>query len=378
MAASAAVQPIADVPLPRLPPQPDGVPWPTDEWPEADPADVGADAARLAGLLDELVDGERHPDLGLTHAAAVVVHGRLVAERYGRRVVRDVRSLEPGAPLDDVTADTELLSWSMAKSVTHLAVGVAIGDGAFAVTDLVPEPQWADADDPRHAITWDDLLAMRTGLAWYEEYYDIGGAAVPDVITMLFGDGSSDMAAYAAGFPLEHEPGSTGAYNYSSGTTNIVAANLQRALGLDREAMDRFLRKRLFEPIGMRSARPDFDPAGTFVGSSYVHATLRDWCRFGLLAARGGSWDGRAIVPDGWIDHGRTPRSREGDLLYGAHWWSWDRDDRPFGAHGFEGQRVICFPRQDVVVVRTGQTHTDHATDLDAHLTAIAACFPDL
>lgn len=63
----------------------------------------------------------------------------------------------------------ELLSWSMAKSISHLAVGVAIGDGKLRVTDPVPEPQWAATADPRHAITWDALLAMRPGLKWLEE-----------------------------------------------------------------------------------------------------------------------------------------------------------------------------------------------------------------
>lgn len=105
---------------------------------------------------------------------------------------------------------------------------------------------------------------------------------------MLFGDRAADMAAYAASFPLSNPPGSPEAFNYSSGTTNIVVANLQPVLGLEAESMDQFLHQRIFDPIGMRSARAEFDAAGTFIGSSYAHATLRDWCRFGLLAMRNG------------------------------------------------------------------------------------------
>jgi CubicO group peptidase (beta-lactamase class C family) len=365
-----------DRPLVALPPQPDGVAWPTDEWVQAEPADVGGDAARLADLLDELVSGEDHPSLGLTHAAAVVAGGRLVAERYGERVVQDLRSLEADPPHDPVGPNDELLSWSMAKSITHLAVGCAVDDRAFSVHDRVPEPQWADPADPRHDITWDDLLAMRSGLQWTEEYYELVDGAMPDVVTMLFDEPSADMAAFAASFPLVHEPGSPHAYNYSSGTTNIVAANLQRVLGLDGDGMDGFLRERIFGPIGMASARVDHDQAGTFVGSSYAYATLRDWCRFGLLAIRNAVWDGRAVVPDGWIDHGRTPRSWDDPIWHGAHWWAWDRDECPFGAHGFEGQRVICFPARDVVVVRVGKSHTDLADNLNDHIEQIAGCFP--
>ncbi|HEX2578429.1 MAG TPA: serine hydrolase [Aquihabitans sp.] len=372
----ADLRPIPHRELLALPAQPAGVPWPTEAWPEAEPADLGGDGARLAALLDELVAPDEHPVFGRSHAAAVVVRGRLVAERYGRRPVRDLRSLGDDPPLDDLGPEDELLSWSMAKSLTHLAVGVAVGDGRLTLDDQVPEPAWASDDDPRRAITWDHLLTMRPGLAWTEEYYDVDPGALPDVMTMLFGEGSADMAAFAASKPLVHEPGTPEAYTYSSGTTNLVAANLQRVLGLDPAGMERFLRERILDPIGMRSARLEFDAAGTFLGSSYVHATLRDWCRFGLLALRDGGWDGHRIVPAGWIDHARTARSWEDELLHGAHWWTWDQDQMPFGAHGFEGQRIIGFPTRDVVVVRLGKTGSDDTVALNAHLTEIAGCFP--
>ncbi len=340
-------------------------------------ADLGGDTERLDALLDELVSPDLHPIFGRTHAAAVVVGGHLVASRYGRRVVQDLRSLGKNPPHDDLDPDDELLSWSMAKSITHLAVGAAIGAGQLAITDRVPERQWQAGGDPRGAITWDDLLAMRPGLAWREEYYDLDGDQLPDVITMLFGDGAADMATFAASFPLVAEPGSVEAFNYSSGTTNIVAANLQRVLELDAGAMDAHLHAQLFDPIGMRSARAEFDEAGTFIGSSYAYANLHDWCRFGLLAMRGGEWDGRRIVPEGWIDHGRTARSWDEDILHGAHWWTWDQDQMPFGAHGFEGQRIICFPTRDVIVVRLGKTGAGNTAALNTHLTAIADCFPE-
>ncbi len=373
------MKPAPERPLVPLPAQPEGVAWPTEEWTEADPADLGADVERLDALLDELVSGEPHPDHGLTHAAAVVAGGRLVAERYGRRVVQDLRSLGDDPPHEDVTASSELLSWSMAKSITNLAVGVAVADGLLQVDQPVADPLWtASADDPRSAITWDHLLTMRPGLAWTEEYYDIDAGAPPDVITMLFGEGAADMARYAADKALVAEPGSPEAYVYSSGTTNIIAANLQRVLELGEPGMDRFLHERIFGPIGMRSARAAFDPAGTFTGSSYVWANLRDWCRFGLLGLRGGTWDGVDLVPSGWMDWSRTARSWDETVLHGAQWWAWDADETPFGAHGFEGQRIIAFPARDVVVVRLGKMGADDAPALNAHLAAIASCFPDL
>jgi CubicO group peptidase (beta-lactamase class C family) len=369
--------PVPTRPLLPLPAQPDGVPWPTTEWPTASAADLGADQAAVDALLDELVGPDEHPVFGRTYAAAVVAGGRLVATRFGRRVVQDLRSLEPDAPLEDLGPDAELLSWSMAKSLTNLAVGVAVGDGALAMSDRVEDPQWAGADDARSAITWDDLLTMRPGLAWTEAYTDFEADAIPDVITMLFGSGAADMGAYAASFPLTAEPGTLEAFIYSSGTTNIIAANLQRLLGLDAAAMDRFLHERILDPIGMTDLRASYDDAGTFIGSSYTWATLESWCRFGLLALRDGVWDGQRIVPEGWIDWSRTARSWDETLLHGAQWWTWDQDQMPFGAHGFEGQRIICFPTRDVIVVRFGKTDAANTTPLNAHLTKIANQFPE-
>lgn len=364
-------------PLIELPAQPDGVAWPLPRWPEAEPGEVGADHQRLRVLLDVLVSDEPHPAMGQTFAAAVVCRGRLVAERYGLRPVRDLRALEPDPPMERLDASSELLSWSMAKSITHLALGVAVGDGLLGLEDPVPEPLWATAGDRRAEITWDDLLTMRPGLAWREEYV-IDAGNMPDVVEMLFAGGADDMGAFAAGFPLVHRPGSAEAFTYSSGTTNIVTRNLRRVLGLDREGFDRWIHERVLDPIGMAGTRLEFDPAGTFIGSSYAHATLQEWCRLGLLAMRGGTWDGRRIVPEGWIDHGRTARSLHDGLYHGAHWWAWDDEQMPFGAHGFEGQRVICFPARDVVVVRLGKVvdEDEGTTVLNDHITEIANCFP--
>lgn len=372
---------VTDRPLLPLPGQPEDVAWPTQRWPRADPADLGADHHRLRALLDVLVADEPHPAMGRTFAAAVVARGHLVAERYGLRPVRDLRALEPDPPLDRLDATSELLSWSMAKSLTHLAVGVARGDGLLDLADPVPEPHWSAPSDPRHGITWDQLLAMRPGLAWREEYV-LDVDHMPDVVEMLFGSGVADMAAFAAAFPLADPPGSPEAYRYSSGTTNIVTRNLQRVLGTegDAAAFDRWLHARILDPIGMGTTRLEFDAAGTFVGSSYAHATLQDWCRFGLLAMRDGTWAGERLVPEGWIDHGRTARSFDEGLYHGAHWWAWDQDQMPFGAHGFEGQRVICFPTRDVIVVRLGKVsdQPDATTVLNNHLTEIANCFPPI
>ena len=193
---------------------------------------------------------------------------------------------------------------------------------------------------------------MRDGLDFTEDYVDAG---VSDVIEMLFGAGKDDVAAYAEARPLAHEPGTR--FNYSSGTSNIVAAIAGRCAGSGAAFVD-LLRRRVFEPVGMASADPRLDDAGTFIGSSYVYATARDFTRFGLLYLRDGMWNGQRILPEGWVDHARRLRSvdEEGNG-YGAHWWVVDDDQGSFRASGYEGQAILICPGLDVVAVRLGRFH---------------------
>ena len=336
-----------DHPLLPLPPQPTGVPWPTDAWPTADPP------AGLAEVVDEVFsDEERY---GTTYGVGVVQGGRLLLERHGGALPHFDRPPEPVEP------DTPLLSWSMAKSVLHAAVGVLVGEDRLALDAPAGVPGW---DDDRAAITLDHLLQMRDGLRWAEDYVDAG---VSDVIEMLFGGGKDDVAAYAEAKPLAHPPGTV--FNYSSGTSNIVAAIVGREVGRGDAVRD-FLLQRVLLPIGMRSADPRIDEAGTFIGSSFVYATVQDWARFGLLYLRDGVWEDERLLPDGWVDHGRLVRSvdEEDGGLYGAHWWidQLDTDRGTFRASGYEGQMVAICPALDAIVVRLG--HTPEPQPTPAHL----------
>ncbi len=321
-----------------LPHQPVGVFWPTREWPER----IGVGARALAVLDAMFADVER---FATTYAVVVIRSGELVYERYANALPSWT------GPDKVVNAETPLLSWSMAKSITHAAVGMLVGDGRLDPSTPAPVAAWAD--DERRAITLDDLLCMRDGLDFVEDYVDDG---VSNVIEMLFGPGTDDVAKYATDRPLRHSPGAV--FNYSSGTSNIVARVVGDVVGGGETAMRDFLQDRLFGPIGMRSAEPRFDAAGTFVGSSYVYATARDFAKFGLLYLRDGVWEARRILPVGWVDHARTPRSidAENGRPYGAHWWVVDDEHGTFWASGYEGQMIACVPDRDLVIVRLGRT----------------------
>jgi CubicO group peptidase (beta-lactamase class C family) len=338
------------VTLVPLPSQPAGVPWPTTAWPEGAPPDPVA----LDRLLDRVCDDDG--PLAQTYAVAVVHRGRLVAERYQGQLPHFDR------PPDPVTVTTRLLSWSMAKSMLHAAVGLLVGQGRLDLDAPADVGEWAGADDPRHAITVRQLLAMRDGLDFVEDYVD---ERVSDVIEMLFGSGQGDVAHFAADRPLAAAPGHR--FNYSSGTSNIISSVIARIVG-PGPAYEEFLRTGLFGPLGMESATPELDAAGTWVASSYVRATARDFARFGLLYLRDGVWDGRRLLPAGWVDDGRTMVSIDPvDGPYGAHWWGVEGDTLgTFRASGYEGQSITLCPTSDLVVVRLGKTDAAHYPDLTA------------
>jgi CubicO group peptidase (beta-lactamase class C family) len=342
-----------------LPSQPVGRSWPTLTWATAEAA---GDGDRLDDLMDRAFHHNPNADLALSLACVVVQGGRVVAERYSPRIL----------------SPTPLISWSMGKSMLHAAVGIAVADGLMDLDAPLLAPEWADPQDPRRDITLRQLLTMRDGLDFSEDYVDAGTS---NCLEMLFGEGLDDVAHYAASLPSAVPAGER--FNYSSGTTNIVS----RALGdtlvsggatadQRRSAVEAFLRDRLFGPIGM-SAEPRFDAAGTWVASSYVYATARDFARFGLLYLRVGVWDGTRVLPEGWVDQARTWVSTdpEDGLGYGAQWWLYDDGLGTFAAKGYEGQAILCVPALDLVVVRLGKTPIEHRPTLEAWYGQVIDCF---
>lgn len=299
-------------------------------------------------MLEALLDEVMEPDgpLATTYAALIVHEGEVVGERYGGELEHWDRPNEPVGP------DTPLLSWSMAKSMLHAVYGMLVLDGLLPDPDApAPVPEWAD--DERSAITIEQLLEMRDGLSWNEDYVEAG---VSDVIEMLFGSGAADVAAYAVARPLAHEPGTV--FNYSSGTTNV----LSRIAG-SLVDVPTYVQTRLFDAAGMTSARAIFDAAGTWVASSYVHATARDMARFGELYLHGG----KGLLPEGWVEHGTRHISTdpENGNGYGAQWWVVpDSPHGAFWANGYEGQAILVAPGLDLVVVRLGKTPAERSLHL--------------
>jgi CubicO group peptidase (beta-lactamase class C family) len=319
----------------------------------------------LAAALDRAFDEPGGPEqTRRTRAVLVVYRGRLIAERYA-----------PG-----FDANMPFLGWSMAKSVTNAMVGVLAGQGLLDIHTPAPVPQWRGTDDPRGRITLDQLLRMSSGLEFDEIYTPLRDAA-----RMLYT--STDFAAYAARKPLAAPPDSR--WHYSSGTANIVAGIVRRAVEQQTPRYYAFFYRKLFHRIGMYSVVMEPDPSGTFVGSSYIWATARDWARFGQLYLQDGVWEDRRILPEGWAAYTVTPAPAAPRGEYGALFWLnagpaggpsrrlWPRAPRDaFAAQGFRAQKLFIIPSREVILVRFGATSGHGAWDSDAFIADVLAALP--
>jgi CubicO group peptidase (beta-lactamase class C family) len=363
--------------LTPLPPQPADAPWPTREWAEG-PLANDVNQATLDLAMTEAFSGV-HPDLGETRAVLIVQGGRIVFERYG----------------EGYAQNTRLISWSMAKSITHALVGAAALQERVDIDAPLGNPHWS-ATDPRAAITWRSFFTMTDGQAWSE--INAEGVLDNDSALMLFGVGRRDTARFAAGQPIVNAVDTH--WNYNSGGTVLITDALTRAIVPDpRDPTDRRNRMRdwmgqsLFNIIGMDPV-VQFDSQGLAYGSSQIYATARDFGRFGLLYLRDGVWDGTRVLPEGWVDFARTPGPDAHTDIYGAHWWlspaqgtgapmrSLITDPNladAFSAQGHEGQLTMVVPSKDLVIVRLGrfEDSTERWNALGDWMGRVAGAFGD-
>lgn len=304
-------------------------------WPEGERVDASQDP-EIAKILD---------DPALTgagmRAVVVVKGGRIAAERYG----------------EGFSEKTPLLGWSMTKTVNAAIIGTLVKDGKMAVTDQSLFSPWKA--DGRAAIGLADMMAMSSGLEFNEDYGDVA-----DVTRMLYLE--PDMAGFAEAKPLAGEVGKV--FSYSSGTAVMLSRLWQDAIGDPAKALA-WPRVALFDPLGMRSAVLEADEHGTFVGSSYLYATARDWARFGQFLLQDGAWGGNDILPAGFVAWMREPAPASKVYGKGQLWIEAPGDEESPGAgvaaglpgdaywmEGHDGQTVAIIPSEQLVVVRLGLT----------------------
>lgn len=285
--------------------------------------------------IDALFDDDKLTHPIKTRGVVVIQDGKIVGEKY----------TEGFGPA------TRQQSWSMSKGVTQALVGILAKKELLSLDDTNLMTDWK-ADDPRSKIKLGDLLHMASGLEFFEEY----GDTESDAVQMLFN--SADMASYAAQKSLVGTPGEKAIY--SSGTTNIVSSIIRDRLENAGTSYHNFPHEELFAKLGMDSAIFEVDAAGTFIGSSYIYATPRDYARFGQLYLQNGNWDGEQILPENWVKYTGSPAPQSGGK-YGSH-WSINKDGSSLPGMpedviylgGNDGQFIFVIPSKNAVIVRLG------------------------
>ncbi|MBS1767924.1 MAG: serine hydrolase [Acidobacteria bacterium] len=321
-----------------------------DGWETADPAQAGFDATRIREAIKGLADG------GLDiHSVLVERHGRLVAEVYRRGKDRGVYSLF--AHTTDFGPTTLHDTRSVGKSVVSLLLGIARAQGKLgAITTPAVDfyPEYPDLATPQlKAITLEHLLTMSSGFKWSE-----GGPGHDDEHSLYW---KWSPCYYALSRPIATAPGTV--FNYNSGGNAVLSDILVRVTGMP---LKDFARKNLFEPLGITDWEWTSDLHGRPMSFTGLRMRPRDMAKIGRLVLAHGQWEGRQIVPAGWIEASLQPRISTGfdGMSYGYQWWTgavaWQGRTLPWAAaFGNGSQRVFVVPDLDMAVVVTAGAYGD-------------------
>jgi CubicO group peptidase (beta-lactamase class C family) len=326
--------------IPRLPnvqyaPPPDvaNVPFPAGDRIDLPASGLDARHAALAPILQRAFDGRSYGESAgvVTTAVIIVKHGKIVAERY-----------RPGFGIH-----SGYRTWSTAKSISAALLAIAARHGILDLDAPLSIPEWNYPNDPRQAITHKQLLWMSSGL------YSGG----PNTNAVYFG--GEDVISAVTTTPLEAAPGTR--WKYANNDTLLLLRELRYKLGDDLKYL-RFPYDELLHPLGMYHTRMEIDHLGNFVGSSQTYTTARDLTRFGMLLSNDGVWNGKRLLPEGWVKFSGTPAPTrppaDGQWGYGAQFWLLDRmpgvPSGTFTTAGNKGQYVTIVPGHDLVIVRTG------------------------
>jgi CubicO group peptidase (beta-lactamase class C family) len=310
----------------------------TSTLPEAPPSAQGVDARGVLDLLDAL---EAHPHVD-PHSLVLVRHGHVVARGWW-------------APY---TPDQPHLLYSLSKSFTATALGLAVADGVLSLDDrlldVLPDLAGAATSERARSLTLRHLVGMGSG--HLAETWDRAQAADPDEPLRGF-----------LGIEPEREPGTVFAYNQPC--TYAVAAAVQHARG---QTLLDHLRARLLGPLGVTGTDRfgwQQHPAGRDLGFTGLHATTDAVAALGVLLLQRGRWGGEQLLPAEWVDeasrgHLPTPHEPEVDWRQGYGFQLW-RQRHGFRGDGAYGQFMLVLPEQDAVLAITSDT-PDMQAVLDA------------
>ncbi|RPI02811.1 MAG: class C beta-lactamase-related serine hydrolase [Calditrichaeota bacterium] len=263
------------------------------------------------------------------HSFMLLRHGKIVAQGWW----------------NPYNASTPHMLYSLSKSFTSTAIGLAIAEGRLSIDDQVisffPDETPTQVSDNLKAMRIRDLLAMNTG-----HQFDTTGKLWNSEV-------ASGVAAFLS-LPVEHKPGTHFVYN--SGATYMLSAIINKVTGT---SLLEYLQPRLFAPLGIDKPKWESDPQGINFGGWGLYLKTEDIAKFGQLYLQKGWWKGQQIVPESWVaaatsrqtSNGSNPES-DWEQGYGYQFWRCRHNI--YRGDGAFGQYCIVMPDQDAVLAITG------------------------
>jgi CubicO group peptidase (beta-lactamase class C family) len=249
-------------------------------------------------------------------------------------------------------------SWSMAKTITSMLLGIAIAEGRIRSVDdpaATYVPALAGVEYGRTSLR--HLLQMSSGVRFVEQYTP--GDDVSKLAMGTFGQrGPGGVDAVTPFNERALAPGTK--FSYASVETQVLGLVLAAAVG---RPVSEYLQEKIWQPIGAEAdATWIIDRSGQEVTFCCFNAVLRDYARLGLLLAHDGNWRGRQIIPAAWIQEATSVRADQPHLQprtatpffgYGYQTWIFPGDRRTFALLGVRGQSIYVDPASRLVMVTT-------------------------
>jgi len=243
-------------------------------------------------------------------------------------------------------------SFSMAKSIVSILIGVALDEGKIKSLDEPVANYLPEFDDEKKNITIRDVLTMSTGLSWSESYI----SPFCDVAELYYDTDDRDLSCNRR--VVEEEPGKT--FKYKSGDTQVLMYVLAEATGMN---VSEYASEKLWKPMGAESeawwSLADGEES-TEKAFCCLYATSRDFLRLGKLVNNRGNWNGNQLVPKTYMDEFCTLAPLKKDdgkqnNVYGFQYWIYE--GLPYEVtyfRGMSGQYIISIPEKELVILRSG------------------------
>lgn len=295
--------------------------------PRSSPESQGVSSKDIA---DYLIKADR--EVVSMHSFMMVRNGKVIAEAWWK----------PETP------EKPHVLWSLSKSFTSTAIGLAVQEGKLSIDDHVLKFFPDDVPDELSA----NLKAMR----------------VRDLLTMTTGhqnevnlrNQSNWVKAFLA-HPVPHKPGTH--FQYNTPATFMLSAIIQKVTG---QTLPEYLRTRLFEPLGIEQPQWDLNPQGIAIGGYGLYLKTEDIAKFGQLYLQKGKWQGKQIIPEEWVDQATSKQVSNGsdptkdwDQGYGFQFWRCRHN--AFRGDGKDGQFCIVMPELNTVIAITANTNNMQA-----------------